>query len=355
MVDLTTPKPVRVGVVGLGMMGRTHLDCYAKMPGVEVVAVADRNAERRSGRAAAEGNIDGQAMGSFDLASDAVAKYADAADLIADEAVDVVDICVPTPGHQQVGLAALAADKHTIIEKPLARTHTQAVELADAAEAAWERAGVVSMCAMCMRFWPGWQWLAEAVADGRFGRVTSASFRRVASFPGGGFYGDGEASGGALLDLHIHDLDFIRHAFAGHAAADEIAVSAAGYTQHSGEIDHILTRLTLPPGAANVSDKALVYAEGSWTMTPSYPFTMRYTVTFDLATADFDLARDNGPLRVYADGKESTPALPDGMGYEPQLEYFVKCVRLGEPAAKVTLRDAAESVALAEMVARAAR
>ena len=60
---------LNVGVIGLGMMGVTHLDVYTAMPGAKVVAVADAIADRLSGRERAAGNVKGQAQGAFDLAS----------------------------------------------------------------------------------------------------------------------------------------------------------------------------------------------------------------------------------------------------------------------------------------------
>jgi predicted dehydrogenase len=69
--------------------------------------------------------------------------------------------------------------------------------------------------AMCMRFWPGWAWLKDAVADNRYGKVLAARFRRVSESPGWSrdSYLNGAQSGGALLDLHIHDSDFVQFLF----------------------------------------------------------------------------------------------------------------------------------------------
>src|SRR5690606_18378987 len=170
---------VRIGVIGIGMMGSTHLDAYGKLPGAAVVAVADLLEDRRTGRAVAAGNIEGQSQGGFDFS--AVRQYATAEELIADAEVDLVDICLPTPLHTRFAIEALKADKHVLIEKPLARTSEAAQDLLDAAAAS----PGVAMCAMCMRFWPGWTWLKEAVDQQRFGRVLAAHFRRVTSHPGG--------------------------------------------------------------------------------------------------------------------------------------------------------------------------
>ncbi|MEM8737928.1 MAG: Gfo/Idh/MocA family oxidoreductase [Planctomycetota bacterium] len=346
MID--SPRSLNIGVVGLGMMGQTHLDAYAKIPHAKVLAVADLDAQRLSGQSTAAGNIEGQAQGGFDLASPDIRKYQDGHELIADADLDIIDVCVPTPGHLAMGLAALRAGKHTLIEKPLARTYEQAVQLADAAEEAWREHRAVSMCAMCMRFWPGWDWLKNTIDAQAYGPVRAATFRRVASFPGGPFYSDGQASGGALLDLHIHDADFIRHAFAPETDPDTIQVTAQGYTQITGEPDHVFASYRFPADTPGLANDAIVTAEGSWAMAEGFGFSMRYTVNFEHATADFDLARGDHSVHLHRDGQTTEVDLPGAgsMGYDHELAYFLEQVRLGEQADRVTLRDAAESLKL---------
>src|SRR6185503_15008038 len=131
------------------------------------------------------------------------------------------------------------------------------------------------------RFWPGWSWLKDAINDGRYGRVLGARFRRVAEPPGWGqknFF-NGAESGGGLFDLHIHDTDFVQFCF-----GRPKAVYSTGYHKFSGAIDHVVTQYQVASGT-------MVHAEGSWAMTPGFGFSMSYTVNFQEATADYDLAR----------------------------------------------------------------
>ncbi len=321
---------MKVGVIGLGSMGSTHLDVYAKRTDVEVVAVADLDEKRRTGEARATGNVEGQAQGTFDFAS--VRKYAEASELIADPEVELVDICVPTPGHLQVGLMAMEAGKHVLIEKPLARTAEQGRQLAAAAA----KSPGMTMCAMCMRFWPGWTWLKDVIDRSAYGAVRAATFRRVADHPGGRFYEDGDACGGALLDLHIHDSDFIQYAF-----GMPQAVTSHGYTKISGGIDHVVTHYHYP-------DAPLIMAEGGWAMAKGFGFQMQYTVNFERATAVFDLAAPQ-PLVLYEAGNQpaAVPIEP-ALGYELEIDYFLKCIARGERPSTVTLESAAESLRLIE-------
>jgi predicted dehydrogenase len=326
---------INVGVIGLGMMGQTHLDVYAKRPDVNVVAISDLDPDRLSGKVRAAGNVEGQAQGAFDLSQ--AMGYAEGMDLIKDKSVELVDICLATPLHVQYAIAALKKGKHVLVEKPLARTAKDAQKLAKAAA----KAKGMSMCAMCMRFWPGWTWLKEAVDRKAYGSVLSASFKRLATMPPGGFYANGELSGGAILDLHLHDADFVQFVFGPPAA-----VSSRGYSKTSGAIDHILTQYLYdgdgPP---------LVSAEGTWAMAAPYEFRMQYTVNFDQATAVFDLLSTT-PLLLYRAGQKEIVPLESAMGYELEIAYFIDCIAKGQRPTTVTMDDAANAVKLIEAEAK---
>ena len=325
---------IRVGVIGLGMMGGTHLDVYATRDDVQVVAVSDKDPARLSGEQKAQGNIEGQAQGGFDLGAEGLRKYPEGKELIADPDVDLVDICLVTPLHAEYTIEALRAGKHVLVEKPLARTYEQAQQMA--AEAG--KAKGVSMCAMCIRFWPGWDWLKEAVDGKAYGKVLSAHFRRVAEHPGGPFFSNGEACGGAPLDLHVHDTDFVQYLF-----GMPKRVTSIGYTKLTGAIDHLTTVYEYDaPG------RPMVVAEGGWVMTKGFPFTMQYTVNFERATAAFDIANEQ-PLMLYEEGKPGQAVeLREGMGYEHEIAYLIDCINSGQAPSVVSLGDAANSVRIVE-------
>ena len=216
------------------------------------------------------------------------------------------------------------------MEKPLARTVEQAAEFVAVAEAATGMACV----GHCMRFWPGWSWLKQAIDDGRFGRVLAATFRRVSQHPGGPFYLDGDRSGGAALDLHIHDADFVQYCF-----GMPRAVTSVGYAKLTNQPDHLITQYHYP-------DIPLVMAEGSWCMNDGFPFSMSFTVNFENATAVYDLAASS-PLTLFAAGHApQTIEIGDQMGYELEIDYFINCILSGTAPATVTIRDAFQTVQL---------
>lgn len=322
---------VRVGVVGLGMMGLTHLDAYRRRDDVQLVAICDADEKRLTGQVSAAGNIEGQAMSAVSELKD-VARYTDIYQLIGNDQIDLVDICLPTDLHVKFGCEVLKAGQHLMVEKPLARTADDARQIVDAAQQAEGNTFV----AHCMRFWPGWTWLREAIQEGRYGKVYSAKFHRLVNHPGGPFYLDGDRCGGAALDLHIHDTDFVQFCF-----GMPRAVTSFGYSKITSEPDHVLTHF-------QYDDVPLVTAEGSWAMTDGYVFNQAFTVNFENATAVYDSAQAS-PLTLYEAGKEPSevPVSPV-MGYDLEIEYMIQCILAGKRPSTVTAEDAWNTIRIIE-------
>ena len=327
---------VEIGIIGFGLMGRTHLGGYQADARCRVRAVADNRPETVHTQIEG-GNIDAQDPGML-CPADAVV-YTSAEELLEDESIDAVSICLPTPLHVDIALAAVKAGKNVLIEKPLALNAADAGRVVAAAEA---QAELVIMPAMCMRFWPGWRWLREQVTAGSWGKVRHATFQRFGERPGwgGDFYNDAASCGGAILDLHIHDVDFIRACF-----GDPAAVSATGMTGPSGGIDHISARFSFPDGPE------WVVAEGGWLECQDFPFVMRYLVQFEEATACFDLGRDP-VLEVHHRGGASEtverPGLGSVTGYEREIGHFLDCIIEGQPSTEISIADGAAAIRLVE-------
>lgn len=322
---------VRVGVVGLGMMGLTHLDVYKKLDDVEIAAICDADTKRLHGEVAAAGNIDGQATASVAQLGPETKRLSDINELIGSD-VDLIDICLPTDLHLRFGVEVLKAGHHLMMEKPFARTAADAQALADAAE----DAKGITFVGHCMRFWPGWTWLREAIQDGRYGKVLAAKFSRLASHPGGPFYLDGKRCGGAALDLHVHDTDFVQFCF-----GMPKAVTSFGYSSLTDEPDHLITKF-------EYDEVPLVTAEGGWSMAEGFGFNMAFNVNFEKATASYDSAWGDEPLKLYENGESKTVPVESVMGYDLEIEYMIKCVQSGEQPSIVTAQDAANTVKIVE-------
>ncbi|HEX8911346.1 MAG TPA: Gfo/Idh/MocA family oxidoreductase [Humisphaera sp.] len=324
---------VNVGIIGLGFMGRMHYDTYAKVPGANVVAVCDSDPRRAAGDLSGGwGNIAGAQTQRLPM--DRIKGYTDVAQFLADPNVQVVDVCLPTPAHLDVVTAALAAGKHVVCEKPLALSADEAAKIAAAANGA---AGLF-MPAMCMRFWAEWAWLRDVVQSGKYGKVKSAVFRRLGVVPQGWFR-NGKLSGGAIIDLHVHDVDFVYNLF-----GMPSTVYASGYVGPTGEIDHAVATYRYESGPAA---GAIVSAEGGWAQAEGFGFRMQYLVNFEQATADFDIGR-KPTLQVHKDGKSETIETSGRDGYVGELTYFLECVRGGKKPQVVTADDAVAGLRIVE-------
>ena len=193
--------PLRIAVLTCGaIVTKTHLPGFAAL-GRDVVDVVAFQSRTRS---SAEASCAQWGTG---------AVVDDWRSVLERDDVDAVDICSPNALHAEVAIAAAAAGKHVLVEKPMATT----VADADAMIAAARAAGVVLMAAHNLRYAPPYLAAARAVRDD--GLVGSVVGVRVAMGHGGpetwtreaGWFRDPRlAGGGALLDLGIHVADLLR-------------------------------------------------------------------------------------------------------------------------------------------------
>jgi len=218
----------------------------------------------------------------------------------------------------------------------LARTFEEAKEVVEAAKNSKQ----VSMSAMCIRFWPGWKWLKETIDAKTYGSLLSVNFTRLASHPGGDFYKSGEQCGGALLDLHVHDTDFVNFCF---GMPD--AVFSRGYSKISGETDHVITQYIYNDD----SKPRQVTAEGGWAMSEGYDFRMLYTANFENATVTYSFDGED-QITVFQEGQEEPEKITveSGMGYEHEIRHLVKAIQEGQPADIEAFEQAANSIAIVE-------
>ncbi|GMV81594.1 MAG: dehydrogenase [Planctomycetota bacterium] len=328
---------IRVGLVGIGFMGKTHADIYLKSSKAELVAFCDSDPKKAAGDWSGGGGNLGDAAGkSFDPRKLTSHKTPEA--LFADPNVDLVDITLPTYLHAKYVIKALEAGKHVLCEKPLSTNVKEARSVAAAAKKAKGRL----MVAQCMRFWPEWEWLKEAVKSKKYGKVHSAVFRRFASTPTwtwNNWILQAPLSGSALFDLHIHDTDYVRYVFGEPAAVFSVG---NGGKATKGGVDHIVTQYLYK------SKNLLVSAEGGWNADPTYGFTMRYTVVFEKATADFDIGREGKMLMLHAKGAKEAQvvACRASTGWADEIDYFLGCLAKKQAPKVTTPEDAARSVAL---------
>ncbi len=332
---------INIGIIGLGFMAAAHVKAYRKLPAARIAAVGNPSGRNLDGDLSnVGGNVGSNEPLRLDMSQ--IKAYRDINELFRDPNIDLIDICTPTFSHPSLALGALKTGKHVICEKPLARTSQLAQAIAYAAESAKG----FFMPAMCMRFWPEWAWLKKAIDEKTYGKVLAARFRRVAEPPAWGqknFF-NGELSGGGLLDLHIHDTDFVQFCF-----GRPKSVYSTGYSKFSGAIDHVVTQYQVASGAS-------VYAEGGWTMTAGFGFNMAYTVNFERATADYDVARGADALRLFESNQAPRTIRVEGEdGYLCELRYLLECIQADKRPSIVTARDGQGAVEICEAEEKSAK
>lgn len=320
---------MRIGVVGLGFMGSTHLEAYRKAAGFELAAVASSDPKKLGGDLSAiVGNLD-RGGGAYDFSS--AARYRTAAELIADPAVEAVDLCTPTHLHAPLAVEALRAGKHVLVEKPMALT----TEDCQAMIAAAKQAGRVLMVAQVLRFFPEYAAARGMALSGELGPIRAAEFRRKCAAPAWGrWLKDPARSGGGAMDLLIHDFDFCRHLF-----GKPQAVRAVGYEDLAGGIDFVEAQL-------DYGDGVPVIVSGGWRHAESYPFSMEFTIVCDGGTLDYASVKSG--LRLHrADGKQTDIALSEVDGFAAELQTFIEACKAGSPPDICRPEESAEAVSIA--------
>ena len=320
---------VNIGLIGAGWMGATHAEAYAKIEGAHIRSVASLHVERARALAAP-------------LGAQAVA---DPEAILADPAIDLVDVTAPTALHARYAIAALQQGKHVLVEKPMALT----LDEADAMIAAMHRSGKRLVVGHVLRFLPKFEALHEILASGRLGPARFASAMRLSCLPPwAGWFQNPQESGGAVLDLHIHDIDLLNWFF-----GVPTCVQARGARDRTGGWNHVVTLLDYAGLSAA--------AETSWMLPQGAPFTAGLRVVCENGALEYHfrastpLPEAPSPFSFVCVYEPDRPArlvtVEPGDMYERQLAYVVECVRSGQEPARLNVQDAR----LALQVALAAR
>jgi predicted dehydrogenase len=249
---MTDPgRPLRAGVIGLGMMGRAHVRVWDELvEGVELVAVADTDPDAL--REATQGR--------------AAHAYADSAAMLEAEDLDLVSVVVPTSLHLPTTLAALGAGSHVLVEKPIAATRAEAEQMIDAAQ----RADRMLTVGHIERFNPAIRELRRRLAGGELGRIFEIRATRLGPFPAR------IRDVGVVVDLAPHDLDVMRYLL----GSDPVRLYAETEQRiHTDHEDLFVGLLKFANGAVGVLDI-------NW-LTPTKQRTLTVTGERGMYTADY--------------------------------------------------------------------
>lgn len=318
---------LKVGIVGAGTMGRTHAAAYTKLPNAQLVGFYDAD-QAFAGRVAPQFG----------------AKVFESYDALLQQ-VDMVDICTPTPTHLELVLKAASAGKHILCEKPLGRTLEQCEQMIEATS----KAGVTLMPAQVLRFFPEFKQARDLVLAGAVGKPAAIRTRRGGPYPRAvnDWYADFEQSGGPILDMVIHDFDWLRWTF---GEVERVFAKALTFKKLD-HIDYALITLRLKSGA-------IAHVEANWADPGG--FKVDFEIAGDAGMIAFD-SRFAMPLTVAkqdAGGGGGGVAVPESPlaedPYTLEIQHFVDSVLAGQNPS-ISAEDGMKAVEIALAAIESAR
>jgi UDP-N-acetylglucosamine 3-dehydrogenase len=296
-------RPLRAGVIGLGMMGRNHVRVWDEaIEGVDLVAVADP--DPAAVRAATAGR---QARG-----------FEDPERMFAEEDLDLVSIVAPTSMHLPVALAALRAGANVLVEKPIAATREEAVEMIQASR----DAGRMLTVGHIERFNPAIRELRRRLEANELGRVFQINATRLGPFPAR------IRDVGVVVDLAPHDLDIMRYLVGSEPIRIYAETERRIHTEHE---DLFNGMIKFANGVVGVLDI-------NW-LTPTKKRTLTVTGERGMYVADY-IAQN---LVFYANPEAEATWVNRGVTSVAEGEMTRRSVRREEPLT-VELREFARAV-----------
>ncbi len=298
---------LKVGLVGVGGISGAHIPVWEAMDNAELVALCDIRPERM------EKHKDKHCYTNFD-------------DMLKNEKLDILDICLPTYLHADFAIKAMEKGIHVITEKPISLKEEDVQRVYKTAE----KNNVKFMVAQVLRFWPEYELLKEIYDSKRYGKLLSGTMTRLGCYPKWSWDGwlmDEKRSGLVPFDLHIHDLDFLVYAF---------GMPKVAYQYRSKLPDQDFLSINYDFGEFSIN------TEASWYST-CYPFTAEFRFQFE----DALVANENGKMVIYcrddvkidlsqeADGDTGNINLPKSNAYANEIHYFADCVLNDKPVEKV--------------------
>lgn len=319
---------VRVAVIGAGFMGGVHSKAYTTLPDAEIAVIYSPSPGRGQPLAADLG-----VPWSDDLAA-----------ILADASIEAVDICLPTPQHRPVTEAAIAAGKHVLLEKPIAMNLEDAQALVTLAD----DSDHIVMMAHVLRFWPEYVEIARQAHAGNLGRLRSGFASRRQPFPAWSkLFSRSDLTGGAVIDMMIHDFDALNWIF-----GLPVAVTARGEqnSRSNGGFDQVQVLVDYPNGASALVD-------GGMTMPESYPFSSRLEILGEDAAAEYtfraggrsvEMGGGVNELVLYPNaGEPAVLELTQADPYANECAAFLDAIRTGSSPDRATPHDGLIALATA--------
>jgi predicted dehydrogenase len=317
-----------IGLVGLGFIGKTHLKAYHSIENGQVTAICTRSEVK-------DPDITSHYKGSI------VAEFDD---LLRVKEIDIIDICLPTYLHEEYIIKAANAGKHIICEKPLTLTVESAHRIINEVN----KNQVKLFVGQVLRFWPEYQVIKSYSQIDKLIDIDIVHAKRLSQAPKWSeWFQYPEKSGGALFDLHIHDIDFVYYLL-GHVDS----VYAVGSKNRNGAWDHVMTTLSF-------KNNSKAFVEASQRMPKGFPFTMSFRAQTDQATLDFNVVagenienikNSNQQFIYYTDQNKFLIEIEKSDAFQNELSYFVNCLEHNQENNVIPLEDVLYTLKLVKAI-----
>lgn len=304
-------KKLKVAIVGNGnIFNNAHVKTWKYIKDVEITATCDiipNRAERAS-----------KVLGA--------SKYFTIMDdLLSDDDIDIIDLCIPTYEHANLSIAALKAGKHVICEKPMARTLKDAKEMINVSN----KNGSELYIGHTRRFDKRWKTIFENLNSGKIGKPVHLhrSERSWLPFPADSWYWDSDKSGGVLLDMGVHCVDIAKWFF--NSKVKEVFAKGQmirNEAKQKNTTDQVAIML-------NFEDDKTALIDVSWAFPKTYaPFYCSMDIVGTKGRIEYS-DKNTKPMISVKDGIEYprySPLLSSDLNsFKAEFEEFIRCINNG--------------------------
>ncbi|MBE6796934.1 MAG: Gfo/Idh/MocA family oxidoreductase [Ruminococcaceae bacterium] len=300
---------LKVGVLGVGGISGAHITAWPRIEGAELVALCDIRPER----------LEKYKDSPYHL-------YTSYEDMIANEELDIIDICLPTYLHVEYSIKSMEKGMHVICEKPISLNREDVKRVYDTAK----KMGVKFMVAQVLRFWSEYVFVKDLVDSGKYGKLLNGYVERMGDTPKwswDGWMADPDRSGLVPFDLHIHDLDWLIYTFGAPKNISVKRVQKCNNDYMNGIYEY---------------DDFFISAQSAW-YAGKYKFSYGFRFTFEEATVELK----NEKLTIYQNDCETIEVnndvvstetcinLPATDAYFDEIKYFTECILEDKPTDKI--------------------
>lgn len=296
-------SPVKLGLIGLGFAGTVlHLPSLSKNLRAQIVAVSDVHQSKLSDFSS---NFP-QLKVRLELGHQSI---------IADPSIDAIFIASPTPSHASIAIEALKAGKHVFCEKPISSNIADAERMI---EESARHPDLILMIGQVLRFWPEYVQIKNQIEYGKIGNPVIARTYRANPMPASQFYESEELSGGVIVDLALHDIDFLSWALGPVAS---VFAQGGNLSGRGDVVDYAQIHFNFESGA-------IAYLETNWALPADFPFSTAIEITGTKGMIAADNTEKRASYQLTVNGqKRVTAAVLELNGYHYEQDAFLRAVQ----------------------------